>query len=633
MRAVVQGLDLRASWERFLRVEGEPGDARAIRSTVTWIRDEFAAAARRHQRFGVARLVRFDATRLRFRPTVLPSLRDFAHERDLEDFSEAEQIEAFEAEFSSELAAANRHARRRERLIAQQLQAIEWLETLTAQSPRAADPVSAWLNPTLAAHLNRAGIVTVAELVDRINGIGRGWHSSIRALGVGKSERIVAWLRRHERSIALGLGAHVDRPRSAVPASVLASIVPRGTGVLPLEKLIVPVHLDGSAGRFRLPQSTCRLDATTDLQAISAWLASKVKVDGDGRGLSGRGGSSHTLRAYRREAERLVLWAVIERGLAMSSLAPEDCLAYREFIADPQPRSRWCGPRSMQRWSPLWRPFEGPLGPSAQQQTNKILANLFAFLVDQRYLVSNPWRSPALPEPAPRMRPAGRSLAPHERDLVHQALAALPETPASRRLRITVLLLQAGLRLSDVVQATFGDLRPPGGSSDAGAAGDDALWLLQTARRAGAGRRSRVAVSCELVALLQEELVGRGLAPDLGNSKIAGAHLLGRLDGGPVSERTHHHATSVRTSARPSTGPGGVKAAAVHDQLKRFLKTVATRQSAGGNVGAANRLEKVSAHWLRGGAQPTALPTARECGPRDVREPPAPQHLGTAAHG
>ena len=64
MRSVVQGLDLRASWERYLRVEGEASDQRTVRATIAWIRDEFSAAAKREDRYGTARLLRIDATRI-----------------------------------------------------------------------------------------------------------------------------------------------------------------------------------------------------------------------------------------------------------------------------------------------------------------------------------------------------------------------------------------------------------------------------------------------------------------------------------------------------------------------------------------------------------------------------------------
>ncbi|MBL8157866.1 MAG: hypothetical protein JNM70_27265, partial [Anaerolineae bacterium] len=117
---------------------------------------------------------------------------------------------------------------------------------------------------------------------------------------------------------------------------------------------------------------------------------------------------SHTQRAYRKEAERLILWATLERGKPLSSLTHEDCEAYRRFLADPQPRTTWCGPRARERWSPLWRPFEGPLSVSAQRQAITILTNLYTFLVDRNYLVGNPWRGVSMPNAAAPRIDAGR---------------------------------------------------------------------------------------------------------------------------------------------------------------------------------------------------------------------------------
>ena len=39
MRALAQGLDERASWDRYLRLEGEHTDLRTVRRTIAWIRD------------------------------------------------------------------------------------------------------------------------------------------------------------------------------------------------------------------------------------------------------------------------------------------------------------------------------------------------------------------------------------------------------------------------------------------------------------------------------------------------------------------------------------------------------------------------------------------------------------------
>jgi hypothetical protein len=68
MRAVVQGIDLRASWDPYLRTEGEHEDLRKVRSTIARIRSEFAAAARRHARPGTARLILVEADAVKETP-------------------------------------------------------------------------------------------------------------------------------------------------------------------------------------------------------------------------------------------------------------------------------------------------------------------------------------------------------------------------------------------------------------------------------------------------------------------------------------------------------------------------------------------------------------------------------------
>ncbi|NUZ09085.1 phage integrase family protein [Piscinibacter koreensis] len=93
---------------------------------------------------------------------------------------------------------------------------MRWLESLVAQPPRAGDGVAAWLNPVLAGHLEAADIFTLAQLADRINGIGRRWYAGIPALGAAKAQRIVDWLREHAESTGLVLGAHVAIARSRV---------------------------------------------------------------------------------------------------------------------------------------------------------------------------------------------------------------------------------------------------------------------------------------------------------------------------------------------------------------------------------------------------------------------------------
>ncbi len=92
----------------------------------------------------------------------------------------------------------------------------------------------------------------------------------------------------------------------------------------------------------------CTLDANNDYDAIGAWLALYE--------------STETERAYRKEAERLLLWAILERGKALSSLTTEDASAYRAFLRRPTPHHRWVAP-ARPRTSPEWRPFTGALSP------------------------------------------------------------------------------------------------------------------------------------------------------------------------------------------------------------------------------------------------------------------------------
>ena len=633
MRAVVQGVDVAAAWDRYLRIEGESSDARAVRSTIAWIRDEFAAAAQRHARYGVARLVRLDSARLAAggAHTRVPALEEFALERGLEDFSQAEQLEAFEAEYRDVL----RRTRRRERLIQRQLEALGWLESLAGQSnrarravaqpPRAGDAVDVWINPLLAGHLQRAGLATLGQLVERINGIGQRWHAPIRGLGPVKAERILTWLRDHEPSIAASggslLGAHVDQPRSKVSRAELAAVLAPATDIRPLEKLLIPASLDGRLGRHRRPQSECLLQATNDYEAVLAWLKSKAPAaPAGGVGSTRSGGSgtlgklSHTQRSYRKEAERLLLWAVVERQTALSSLSVEDCAAYRDFIADPRPRERWCAARSRERWSPLWRPFEGPLGPAAQRQAVRILGNLFNFLAQQNYLAGNPWAAIGVPKHHLPLVDVGRSLSAAQWQFVRRQLAGMPESGMGCRLRLAVELLYAtGLRLSEVVAATVDDLR----WVEYAAHPDDprvaAGWLL---RVVGKGAKVReVPVPVALVEQIGRSLVARGLAADPLCSATRGAFLLGAMEEGRAVRagraRTGKDVVSsapggLREPDRgggrdhaPGARKGGLAPNTLAVHLKRFFVRCAEAMAASGDARGAERLRSASTHWLR----------------------------------
>jgi hypothetical protein len=203
--------------------------------------------------------------------------------------------------------------------------------------------------------------------------------------GVGelKGTRILDWLRLYEPSIGLRIGSHVAARRTELEPAQLDKVVAEATAIVPFEKFLLPAELDGSDGRFRAPLHQCLLEAKNDYEAIAAWLATKHDPN--------RTGKTATHRAYRKEAERLLLWAIVEQGKPLSSLTVEDVNAFKWFLAAPP--ARWCGPRHHQRWSPLWRPLEGPLSSAALRQSIVILRSLIAFLVSAR---TTCWGMPSL---------------------------------------------------------------------------------------------------------------------------------------------------------------------------------------------------------------------------------------------
>jgi integrase/recombinase XerD len=145
--------------------------------------------------------------------------------------------------------------------------------------------------------------------------------------------------------------------------------------------------------------------ARNDHEAVATWLAKYT----DNR---------HTLDSYRREAERLMLWATWH-GKDLPGLMVEDVLAYKAFLSDPQPVDLWClqtEPRTLPDGSPnplcrqvrrvtrllpdgsanpTWRPFVSGLSASAVKQATTILFGLFEHLAAIGYVHANPLRAAA----------------------------------------------------------------------------------------------------------------------------------------------------------------------------------------------------------------------------------------------
>ncbi len=266
-----------------------------------------------------------------------------------------------------------------------------------------------------------------------------------------------------------------------------------------------------------------------------------------------------------------MLWAVLEQGKPLSSLSVEDAVAYRAFLAAPP--AAWCGARHHQRWSPLWRPLEGPLSAVALRQAITILRSLYAFLMSQGYLLGNPFAAVALPPQPQRPLGSSRTLSFAQWDHIEALLQDEVETEAARRLgRAMRWLYATGLRLAEITAARCCDLEAIDYHTPEGAAARG--WLLAVLGKGGRSRQ--VPVPAELIEELEDELARQGLEPRVtaqGNQAIA---VLARFD-------------TDMEQPLPWSASGLYKA------VKAFLAHAAERLEGLD----AQQLRRASTHWLR----------------------------------
>jgi len=310
--------------------------------------------------------------------------------------------------------------------------AIELLPSLPIPEPTIGDDIGQWLKPHAVRALRAQGIKTLSALTVRIPR-RRRWWAGVPGLGVTGARKIEAFFALHTQL--------TERARALIAVAPPQDVVP-------WERLVVPQKVDGSRGTFRAPRASCTLDADNDYEAVQAWLALHE--------------SSATRNAYRKEAERLILWAIVERGRALSSLTTEDAVAYRSFIRHPSPRGRWVGP-PRPRSLPEWRPFAGGLSARSAAYALSVLGALYRWLIQQRYVLANPFAGL-------KVRGAGkpeglsvtRAFSEGEWSMIRAVAEGLErsygwEAAAAQRLRFVIDFAYAtGLRASELVDAQLG---------------------------------------------------------------------------------------------------------------------------------------------------------------------------------
>lgn len=325
----------------------------------------------------------------------------------------------------------------------------------------------------------------------------------------------------------------------------------------------LPIELDGSRGSNRATGNKPQIAARNDPEAIRAWLA---RYDD----------TPTTFQNYRKEAERLLLWSVLQLGKPLSALTHEDLLNYQAFLADPQPTERWVMQtrRKVSRQDPRWRPFAGPLAPTSRRQTIIILNTLFTWLVRAGYLAGNPLALSR--QRARKARPRitrylDESLWTEVKTTI-DSLSRETEREQAHYFRVRwlfSLLYLCGLRISEVVGNTMG-----GFFRRLGTDGRERWWLEIT----GKGNRTRLVPATE-------ELM----------AELARYRQIYNLTPFPqVGEET--------PLLLPIHGqPRFMTRSAIHLIVKTVFSRTAARLRAASpeSLSRVELLEQASAHWLR----------------------------------
>ncbi|XUW93808.1 site-specific integrase (plasmid) [Burkholderia sp. M6-3] len=419
-------------------------------------------------------------------------------------------------------------------------QVIEVLRHAQPPEPRIADPVEQWFPARAVRALHAKGIVTLADLTVRIPR-RRQWWKSIPDLGATSAKQIEAFFTAHP--------ALTERARALIATNNPDSIVP-------WESLRLPHEVDGSAGTFRAPPATCTLDASNDYEAVQAWLSLHE--------------AAATQRTYRKEAERLILWAIVERGRALSLLTTEDAVVYRTFLRRPTPRERWVGPLRP-RSAPDWRPFAGGLSPRSAAHALSILGALFRWLMEQRYLLSNPFAGVKVSGGTKSADlDASRAFTEGEWLLVRAIADGLEwsygwSAPAAQRLRCLLDVgFATGLRASELVGARLGHI-------ETDARGEHWLRVTGKGRKAG-----KVALPPLAWDALTRYLLARRLPVSPARWK-SDTPLIGSLDGDDA---------------------GAISGMRLWAVLRRFFGQVAGLVAAD-HLPLAGKLRRASPHWMR----------------------------------
>lgn len=455
--------------------------------------------------------------------TPVPSIDEWAETKGLTDWSQAELAELYAEEVGSGDPQERRRSGRNIRLRDRQLQLLRELEAIASEKAAPSDLLDGWFPAELAGRFRLAGLLTLDDLRRRVGRGGRWW-LGLTAIGPKKAAR---------------MAAHVG--------SLLGEAILPGSQMVQLSAG-QRAALSGRAGSNRASGVNAGTAAQDDREAVRAWVAA-------------RSGSPYTAKQYEREAERFILWCLLEPQRALSDATSEDCRAYMDFLeAIPD---AWISRRHAVRLEPGWAPFKGQLSVASRQLAVTVLNSLFEWLVSARYLASNPWvlvNRKLGDDPGKGADVTSRAFTPKVWAALRQYLDAAPQSSSVARLRWLCTFVEAtGLRAAELLRAQVSHFS----QTEAG-------WVL---RVHGKGRRNRtVPVPSTAIDATRNYLSARGF--DLHEAR----------PGLPLLASLVDPAAPISYGALQQTFGAFVRRALAASDLTRSERHVA---------------EKASAHWLR----------------------------------
>lgn len=462
-------------------------------------------------------------------------------------------------------------------------------------------PLSRYLKASVAAELQAKDVETLSDLIDMIYNNPKGW-SEVIGMKSDRAMGIIVWLykksdsgielpefllRKAQDSVKTYYGTKIEDVgvaswhevvnQKTSPVKRRAGAVKTNKNLGPLETLTIPKNLDGSNGKNRGDPAHNALAVDTDVEAIKLWLRAKAT-------------NANTQEAYKKEAQRFLLWCLIEKRIELSSVGLEECSQYLRWLemlgrTDPkiwakqwiEPQETWIGPKNVSRESEQWKPFNKALGFTSRKSANTIVRQLFSFLQKTGYLKFNPFdqissKVPLLPGEGKPKEFADRSLSKDQWMEIMSYLEKMPEDIVKARLKVILLLGKGlGMRASEMLNARCSWI-------ERARFGSEETTVINIVGKGD--KQRRLPLSDEDCDIINEYLILRG-RPDYRTNEAASVPIIAKLRPGDSSPESE-----------------GLSRSGLWLILHDFLENVAVEIQRE-NPSDASKLRASSLHWLR----------------------------------